>query len=170
MKNMARLTAETLNIERLRNFVGQEIFNLGERYFSLGNVTVDEITDLSAVGIVSDDRKFNTVEIKISGKYLLFQCTCRYAARGLICEHGIATALAVREELQEYPPNRWKDQLNSGAATGAQPAPARPASPLPVILQLAGAFPDRSKLEDQHIHAAGQRPAGSFPCNGWRVG
>ncbi len=141
---MARLTAETLNIERLRNFVGQEIYNLGDRYFSLGKVKVDEITDLSAVGFVYDDRKFNTVEIKIRGGYLLFQCTCRYAARGLICEHGIATALAVREELHDFPPNRWKDQLTQALQQARNPP--RRLRPHPYLLFFSLQGPSQAGL------------------------
>lgn len=109
---MQKLTLETLNEERLRKAVDRKIFELGQNLFQWGRVQVREIKDQVADCIVQDKRPYQ-VEIKVANNFLYLKCKCRYAYRGIVCEHEIAACMAVREVLRQRQPAKWRVQLNN---------------------------------------------------------
>ncbi|HEX9028447.1 MAG TPA: SNF2-related protein [Anaerolineales bacterium] len=120
---MAKITAETLSIERLKSAAGQKVFEQGQAFYQRGKVEVEEVTDLYAICTVHDYRS-NEVEIRLAGNYIQFKCLCNYASRGLICDHDVAATLALQHYLRRNQPNRWKAQL-SQAIQGARSAQKR---------------------------------------------
>jgi non-specific serine/threonine protein kinase len=108
---MPKLTLETLSEERLIKSVDHEIFTQGQSLHLEGRVQVIDIKNDSAQCIVQDKHPYR-VEIKVANKYLYLKCDCRYAFRGLICEHDIAACLAVRDRFRQKLPPTWRNQIN----------------------------------------------------------
>jgi non-specific serine/threonine protein kinase len=128
---MAGLTIETLSIERIQSAVGAPIFDEGTAYYQKGLVNVIKVSNQAARCQVGNNRP-NLVEIQISNNYLIFKCDCRHGARGLICEHDVAAALAVRDYLIQNQPSPWKGQLD-GLLQSSHIA-GRKGSPRPYLL------------------------------------
>ncbi len=108
---MSKLNVQTLNEERLRKSVDPEIFTLGRSQYLDGRVEIIDVKGDSAQCIVQDRHPYR-VEIKVANNYLYLKCDCRYAYRGLICEHDIAACLAIRDILQQRQPPTWRNQVN----------------------------------------------------------
>lgn len=128
---MAKLTAEKINLERLKSAVGQEIFDLGQAFFLRGATTVGGVGDLYGTCWVYDE-PIVEVEIRLSDNYLLFKCSCNTAIKGLICEHGVAAAMALQETLRRQKLNLWKVHLNQVLQEGR--ATKRHSKPQPYLL------------------------------------
>lgn len=108
---MPKLNLETLNEERLKKSVDIEIFVQGQSLYQDGRVQVVDIKNDSAQCIVQDRHPYR-IEIKVAKNYLYLKCDCRYAYRGLICEHDIAACLAIRDVFQQRLPPTWRNHLN----------------------------------------------------------
>ena len=142
---MARLTAESFNIDRLRNTAGRTIYDQGEGHYKKGLVQVDEVSEQSAICFVNTPRFTNRVEIWISEGYLRFHCDCRYAARGLICDHDVAAALSIRDYLRSHPSTRWKSQLGQVLQSAREQTRRASAHPYLLFFSLQqNAFPGYS--------------------------
>lgn len=107
---MNNLNLDSLNEERLRRSVDTQIFDQGQLFVSAGKVTLVEINRDNATCIVHDKHPYRT-EIKVARGYLYLKCDCRYAQRGIICEHEIAACLAVRNALQKKQTPTWRNQI-----------------------------------------------------------
>jgi len=128
---MPKLNLETLTRERLIKSVDPELFALGSTLYEEGRVQVTELKDDMATCIVQDKHPYR-IEIKVAKSFLYLKCDCRYAFRGLICEHDIAACLAVRDILQQRLPPTWRHQINTIIDISTQSA--RKKSPLPYLL------------------------------------
>lgn len=114
---MKKLTVDVLSDERLQKSVDRQIFELAQKLYNEGRVNVVEVKDSYASCMLHDRHPYR-VEIKVDRNYLFLKCNCRYAARGLICEHDIACCLAVRDVLQQRLPPTWRNQLARVLDTG----------------------------------------------------
>jgi len=122
---MPKLNLETLTRERLVKSVDSELFALGENLYEDGRVQVTELTADSAFCVVQDKHPYR-IEIRVAKSFLYLKCDCRYAFRGLICEHDIAACLAVRDILQQRLPPTWRHQINTVIDASLQSAPKKP--------------------------------------------
>ena len=122
---MPRLTVEILSDDRLSKAVDTEIFQQGKILHQLGRAKVVELADPRALCQVHDRHPYK-VEIKVANNYLYLKCECRYAIRGLICEHEIAACLAIRDRLQQNLPPTWRAQV-SRILDATQSSPKSPA-------------------------------------------
>lgn len=107
---MPKLNIETLNDDRLRKSVSPELYELGQALFQTGRVQVLDLKDDIANCVVQDKHPYR-IQIKVAKNFLYLKCDCRYAYRGLVCEHDIAACLGVREMLQQRLPPTWRNQL-----------------------------------------------------------
>ena len=108
---MQKLSIETLNEERLKKSVNQNIYEQGQKIFHAGRVQVVEVKDDIAQCIVQDRHPYR-VSLKVAKNYLYLKCDCRYAFQGSVCEHDIAACLAIREVIQQRLPPTWRNQIN----------------------------------------------------------
>lgn len=108
---MSKLTLETLDQERLRRSVDEQIFTKGQQLYMDGQVKLVEMKQEMASCIVQDKHPYRT-EIKVARGYLYLKCNCSYAQRGIICEHDIAACLAVRGFLEQQLPPTWRNEIN----------------------------------------------------------
>lgn len=108
---MPKLSLETLNDERLRKSVDPEIYQRGQALYQAGRVQITELREDSASCLLNDRHPYR-IEIKVAKNFLYLKCDCRFAYRGLICEHDIAACLAVRDVLQQRLPPTWRNQIN----------------------------------------------------------
>jgi non-specific serine/threonine protein kinase len=108
---MAKLTAETISTDLLKNHAGAEIFHQGQLLYRWGRVIIDKVLEDRAQCRVNNNRPF-VVEINLDGPYLYLKCECKFAAKGNICEHDVAAALALQDYLQKNQVTRWQYRIN----------------------------------------------------------
>ncbi len=74
-----------------------------------------------------------------AGRVLVF-CDCPFADydEDVICKHGVAAALFLRDHLQQSAPVPWEDVLSRAVRTSSSPTPRRPAEFLFFSLQARG--------------------------------
>lgn len=123
---MPKLSLETLNEERLRKSVDPAIYQRGQALYQAGRVQITELREDSASCLLNDRHPYR-IEIKVANNFLYLKCDCRFAYRGLICEHDIAACLAVRDVLQQRLPPTWRNQINRILDTSST-SPKKPAS------------------------------------------
>ncbi len=128
---MPKLNLESLNEERLKKSVDSGIFASGQIIHQEGRVEVVDLRDDSAQCIVQDKHPYR-VELKVANKFLYLKCDCRYASRGVICEHDIAACLAIRSALEQRLPPTWRNQVNRVLDTF--PSPTRKTAAVPYLL------------------------------------
>ena len=108
---MHTLNFETLSEERLRKTVDPDTYQLGQELFDEGQVQIVEVSDQEALCIVKDKRSFH-VQFQVTRGHILLKCSCPHASRGLVCEHDVASWLALREHFRLSRPGEWKKLLN----------------------------------------------------------
>jgi hypothetical protein len=108
---MQQLTPELLSEERLKKFVDNETFLLGLHLYQEKRAALLELSEQKANCVVNDVRPQN-VEILLTPSHLLMKCNCPHASRGLVCEHGVASWLHVRDHLRQNDFPQWRRQLS----------------------------------------------------------
>ncbi len=106
---MPLLTRELLEPSRLTYF--WEIIRRGQAYYADGRVTITHFDGESATCSVRGTAGRYTVVLKAAERNRLStSCTCPYAAKGKICKHIVAAALAVRDHIKAIE-SRWDYRL-----------------------------------------------------------
>lgn len=137
---MPLLTIDRLEPARLTYYY--DIIRRGQAYYSEGRVSLKSFDGESATATVQGTRGQYTVTIKATpqGRPAL-TCTCPHAAKGNICKHMIAAALAVREHIRSIQ-NRWDYRLHQ--ALERIPAPKKEALPSEPYILLYSLRPESS--------------------------
>lgn len=137
---MPLLTIDRLEPARLTYYY--DIIRRGQAYYSEGRVSLKSFDGESATATVQGTRGQCTVTIKATpqGRPAL-TCTCPHAAKGNICKHMIAAALAVREHIRSIQ-NRWDYRLHQ--ALERIPAPKKEALPSEPYILLYSLRPESS--------------------------
>jgi len=73
----------------------------GRSLFDAGAVTLDHVGDLSVTARVEDDDGIHKVALGSTSGGLASSCECDRGATGLICAHGLATALETRRQASD---------------------------------------------------------------------
>ncbi len=108
---MQKLTPQLLSEERLIKSVDPETYQIGLKLYKNARVTIQELKEQKAVCSVEDNRE-HLVEIQLTSSHLLLKCDCPHGSRGLVCEHGVACWLFVRDHLSKNDFPQWRNQLN----------------------------------------------------------
>lgn len=108
---MQQLTPELLSEERLKKSVDEETFLLGLDLYQKKRIRLLELSETKASCMVSDTRQ-QKVELTLSPSHLFLKCNCAHASRGLVCEHGVASWLFVRDHLRLNDFPQWRRQLS----------------------------------------------------------
>jgi len=109
---MQKLTPELLSEERLKKFVDEETFLLGLNLYQKKRVKILELLEQKADCVVNDTRP-QKVEIQLTTSHLLLKCNCPHGNRGLVCEHGVASWLFVRDHLRQNDFPQWRQHLSA---------------------------------------------------------
>ena len=83
-----------LSPQRLRELAGPKVYARGEEYFSDGNVHLHEHTHDDAIGEVMGSHPYR-VELKLSSRKLIAECTCPAMEQYGFCKHAVALGLRV---------------------------------------------------------------------------
>jgi non-specific serine/threonine protein kinase len=93
---MPLLTREIVNPDRFAHY--WESFRRGRVYFKEGRVTIVAFSGESATCSVRGHSGTYTVTLEAGkGNRLEYSCTCPHAARGYLCKHVVASAMALWE-------------------------------------------------------------------------
>lgn len=109
---MAKLSANTLNLDRLREAAGEEIYEQGTAYYRWGRVEIDEVAGHFAICFVHDNQTY-PVRISVNENYLYLHCDCDFAEDGNICRHDVAAAVGLHEYLKKLEQPKWREHLNN---------------------------------------------------------
>lgn len=150
---MPLLTRDLLDPSRLTYW--GEIIRRGRDYYKEGRVTITHFDGESATCSVRGTRTY-TVTLRATGKNRPeVSCDCPHAAKGNVCKHIIAAALAVSDRLKEVE-NRWDYRLQLALEQAPQPK-AETKTEEPYFL-LYGFFLDGAPLLSPHIIRASRWP------------
>ena len=128
---MPRISLETLSEELLKKSVSSDLMSKGHELYLAGKASVTQLSQQVAKCAVQDRHPYK-VEIQVGDKFIYLKCDCLYANRGAICEHDVAAFLAVRNQLIQNQPARWREQL--GGVVSATQAGARRTKSNPYFL------------------------------------
>ncbi len=129
-----------LNVEHLIAHAGASIAARGRAYYAQKwRLRVQHVSAEQAIVRVRGSQTY-TVEFMRAGSAVLVFCDCPYADydEDVICKHGVAAALFLRDHLTENAPVPWADVLSQVVRTSASPAPKRAAELLFFSLQARG--------------------------------
>ncbi len=150
---MPLLTRDLLDPSRLTYW--GEIIRRGRDYYNRGLVTITHFDGESATCSVRGTKTY-TVTLKAAGKsHPEVSCDCPYAAKGNVCKHIVAAALAVRDRLEEME-KRWDYRLQLALEQAPQPK-AETKKEEPYFL-LYGLFLDETPLLFPYIIQASRWP------------
>ncbi len=113
------LTAESLNVEQLRQLASPRTFAEGRLDYEKGRVSVGSVDAQSAWLSVRDDHGGQPLQVRIwvhPGQTSL-TCTCKQGYSWSPCRHRIAAFLALREHLKQHPPQLWKAVMDQAKQT-----------------------------------------------------
>jgi non-specific serine/threonine protein kinase len=127
---MSGFSAKIPIAERLKSAVPAHIYEKGKVLFAQGNVGIEKLGEQLAQFAVNDYRLYHT-EIRLVNNTMLFKCNCTYASRAAICEHEVASGLALEDHFRQRLPPPWKTQLSQATSAGAS---ARRTAPTPYLL------------------------------------
>ena len=136
----SRWSPAILNVERLIARAGTTIAARGRAYYAQKwRLHVQHVSADKASIRVRGSQAY-TVEFMKEGSRVLVFCDCPYADydEGVICKHGVAAALFLRDYLTENAPVPWEDVLSQAVRTSSSAAPKRPAEFLFFSLQTRG--------------------------------
>jgi non-specific serine/threonine protein kinase len=136
----SRWSPAILNVERLISRAGATIAARGRAYYAQKwRLRVQHVSADEAVVRVQGSQRY-TVEFMKEGSRALVFCDCPYADydEGVICKHGVAAALFLRDYLTENAPVTWEAVLSQAVRTSSSPAPKRSAEFLFFSLQTRG--------------------------------
>jgi non-specific serine/threonine protein kinase len=108
---MPSFSPDTLSEERLQKAVSPEVYASGLHLFEAGKTKVVQSTGRSATCIVQERRQLH-VKVKLTSSHLVFECSCPTGSRGLICEHAVASWLAIAKHLRVNVFPQWRTQVN----------------------------------------------------------
>lgn len=109
--DIQKLNPEIFSQERLRKVVDDETYRLGENLFQERQVKIQDLSENHALCHVLDKRN-HRVEIQLTKSHIYLKCNCTHASRGLVCEHGVASWLALGEHLKGNVFPEWRKQLD----------------------------------------------------------
>ncbi|MDT5269905.1 MAG: non-specific serine/threonine protein kinase [Acidobacteriota bacterium] len=130
----------TLNVERLLASAGPTIAARGREYYAQKwRLRVQQLSAEEAVVRVRGNQQY-TVEFMRDGDEVLVFCDCPYADydEDVVCKHGVAAALFLRDHLKQSAPVPWEDVLSQAVRTSSSSAPKRAAEFLFFSLQARG--------------------------------
>ena len=130
----------TLNVERLIARAGATIAARGRAYYAQKwRLRVRHVSAEEAVVRVRGSQQYTVEFMRLGGRVRVF-CDCPYADydEDVICKHGVAAALFLRDYLTENAPVPWEDVLSQAVRTSSSPAPKRDAEFLFFSLQARG--------------------------------
>jgi len=84
----------SLSPQRLQELAGPKVYARGEEYFTNGNVQLLEHTDDEAIAEVMGSQPYR-VELKLTSKGLIADCTCPAMSDYGFCKHAVALGLCV---------------------------------------------------------------------------
>ncbi len=108
---MAKLTAEIISADLLKEQSGSEVFARGLRLFRTKKVIIERVLEDAARCRVKDNET-HLVSVNLTDQYLYLKCDCIYASKGFICEHDVAGALALQDHLRKYLTSNWQNQIS----------------------------------------------------------
>ena len=109
---MQKLTPDILSEERIKKSVDEETFRLGLNLYKDKRGKLRELSEKRALCIVQDTRP-QKVEIHLTESHLYLKCNCPHASRGLVCEHGVASWLFLRDHLLQNEFPQWRKHLSA---------------------------------------------------------
>lgn len=130
----------TLDVERLLARAGATVAARGRAYYAQRwRLRVQHLSAEEAVVKVRGSRQY-TVEFTRAGGRVLVFCDCPYADydEDVICKHGVAATLFLRDHLKQNAPVPWEDVLSQAVRTASSSAPKRAAEFLFFSLQTRG--------------------------------
>src|SRR3954470_23751410 len=101
----------SLSPQRLQELAGPKVYARGEEYFTNGNVQLLEHTDDEAIAEVMGSQPYR-VELKLTSKGLIADCTCPAMSDDGFCKHAVALGLY----LIDAPPPTDKKRTKSRRA------------------------------------------------------
>ncbi len=125
---MQQLTPDLLSEERLKKSVDEETYLIGLDLYQKKRVSILELSETNAICLV-DEARPQKVEIILSPSHLYLKCNCSHASRGLVCEHGVASWLFVRDHLRKNDFPQWRHHLSlilEHTRTGAEQKKSQP--------------------------------------------
>ncbi len=81
-----------LSPQRLRELAGPKVYARGEKYFAGDHVQLHEHTRNEAIGEVMGSQPYR-VELKLTSKGLIAECTCPAMSDHGFCKHAVALGL-----------------------------------------------------------------------------
>src|SRR5215204_2645570 len=130
----------TLSVERLIARAGATIAARGRAYYAQKwRLRVQHVSAEEAVVRVRGSQQYTVEFMRAGGRVLVF-CDCPYADydEDVICKHGVAAALFLRDHLKQNAPVPWEDVLSQAVRTSPRPEPKGPAEFLFFSLQARG--------------------------------
>ena len=113
---------QALTTQNLRGYTNLRVYNRGLRYYRSRRVRVLSADQREAKCIVRGTHDYE-VAFELRGNTVHVSCSCPFFARGAICKHIVAAALAVADQLERQQAIPWHERL-AGLLAGA-PAVAR---------------------------------------------
>jgi non-specific serine/threonine protein kinase len=135
------LTAESLNVEQLRQLASPRTFAEGRQDYEQDRVSMGSVDAHSAWLSVRDHHGSQTYQVRIwahEGQTSL-TCTCQQGYSWSPCRHRIAAFLALREHLRQHPPQLWKAVIEHANQTSSRRS-ATTHGPVVFSLQNRSAF------------------------------
>src|ERR1044072_7782678 len=117
----------TLNVERLLARAGAGVAARGRDYYAQKwRLRVQRVSAEEAIVRVRGSQQYTVEFMRVGGRVLVL-CDCPYAGydEDVICKHGVAAALFLRDYLTEKAPVPWEDVLSQAVRTSSSPAPKR---------------------------------------------
>jgi hypothetical protein len=100
-----------LSPQRLRELAGPKVYARGEEYFASGSVQLHEHTRNEAIAEVMGSQPYR-VELKLTSKGLIADCTCPAMSDHGFCKHAVALGL----HLIDAPPSTAKKTVKTRKA------------------------------------------------------
>src|SRR5215211_1435112 len=119
----------TLSVERLIARAGATIAARGRAYYAQKwRLRVQHVSAEEAVVRVRGSQQYTVEFMRAGGRVLVF-CDCPYAGydEDVICKHGVAAALFLRDHLKQNAPAPWEDVLSQAVRSSPSHAPKRAA-------------------------------------------